>query len=152
MPVFETDGHKGQYTDRPSQKFEMGTNAAEKKVLTDKISFAAGAPLLNGDTIEGPILPANCKILDAKIKISTPAASAGILQFGHKANTSGDSLDATGLVTLADAGGQNVLERADADSDAIYKKFDSPTQLLLTCTETFDDACDIEIEVEYSNS
>lgn len=152
-PVFESDSYKGQFTDRPSAKFPVGTTAAEVKTLSDKISFTNAAPLLNGDIIEGPKIPAGAKILSAKLNIKTPGATTGIVQFGHKASEDGsEAQDATGLVPLGDAGGQNVNERDGANSGAIFKRFTSPAQLLLTCTENFDDACDIEFQIEYSNT
>ena len=152
MTILKSDNYTLQFENRPTEKFPKGETGARKRILKDKISFALATPLLNGDTIEGPMIPASCLVTDAKIKIVAGGATTGIVQFGHKANESGDALDATAFVPLADAGGQSVLERADKDSGGIYKRFGSETQLLLTCTESFDAAGVIEFEVEYTDS
>ena len=152
MTILKSDNYSGQFENRPSEKFPKGESGAPARKLIDRLSFVLATPLQNGDTIEGPMIPASTLVTDAKISIRSGGATTGIVQFGHKANASGDAADPQAFVPLADAGGQDVLERADADSDGIYKRFDSETQLLLTCTENFDAGAEIIFEVEYTDS
>lgn len=153
MTILKSLNYEGQFDNRPSEKFPKGETGAPKRLLKDSLAFVLATPLLNGDTIEGPMIPSSCLVTDAKIQILADGViTTGIVKFGHKANESGDALDDDAFVVLADAGGQDVLERADKDSAGIYKRFESETQLLLTCTESFDQGATITFEVEYTDS
>lgn len=102
------------------------TNAenSNKKVIAAKLygrqriisfEYDLETALLTGDTIEGVKLPKNCLVIDAAIKCPNMGAtgqfSLGIAQ--------DETENLTGLIPLADAGGQAVLERSGADSDLI---------------------------------
>lgn len=84
-----------------------------------------------GEIIEGLELPKLCKILDAKIQSPTMGAT-GIFSLGLR-DEDGDRLGS--LIVAADAGGQAVLERADADSTDIFKVMSKKSSLILEVTE-----------------
>ena len=124
MPTFQdkflTDGENSNV--KVPSHYEYG------KQRTISVEFTLPSELAVGDIIQGPKLPRNCIILDAKVKCLNMGAT-GIFSLGTL-----NDLD--GLVPVADAGGQNVNERDGADSELIGTYIgDDVEQLGFECIE-----------------
>ena len=151
MTIKFGDNYTKQYLNRPSEKIEKGEVAGRKRLVfeVETLDFAWQV----ADTLEGPFLPANSLVLDAKIKIDKSLGATGIFDLGHKAS-SVDALDANAFVSDADGGGQAALQKAAAANVGIFKRFAEKVQLLVTCTEVMDGAVvdgKLYFEVEYVN-
>lgn len=115
-------------TDGSNSNVKVPSHYEYGKQRTISMEFELPSELAVNDIIEGPKLPRNCIILDAKVKCPNMGAT-GIFSFGTL-----NDLD--GLVPLADAGGQKVNERDGADSDLIGTYIgDSVEQLGIECLE-----------------
>ena len=102
------------------------------KLRVMKIEFNLAAVLALGDKIFGLKLPKNALIIDAHIKLPSLGAT-GIVKMGLLK----DGVEASGsLIPVADAGGQDVLERADKDSADIGYVTGEDDYLMIECTET----------------
>ena len=138
----------------PIEKTDPSEVNARSKVIHESFSNVAGSPILNGDTIQGPLLPAGALIHDAKIKIDNGGAT-GILDLGHDAGEDYDgnaiAADSDGFVQQADAGGQSVFKRADNGSASMGLKVGKDgLSVLATCTEDFVNDVLVEWWIEYS--
>ena len=71
--------------------------------------------------------------------VSESLGTTGIFDFGWQDNGE-DALDANGLVSGADAGGQAVKAVCAASNPGLGKKFEVETQLQLTFSEASDAA------------
>jgi len=101
------------------------------KLRIMKIEFTLAAVLALGDKIYGLKLPKNALIVDAIIKLPSLGAT-GIVSMGLSKDGAEDS---DSLIPVADAGGQDVLERADKDSNDIGYITEGNDYLMIECTE-----------------
>jgi len=151
MATKYADNYTGLYITKPHEKIRMGENAGRKRLLFDIYTLAYAAQV--NDEILCGFLPAGCRVIDAKVKISKSLGATGIFSLGAKANLE-DAEDADSLIAAVDGGGQAALTGPSAASVGIHKRYESKTQIFLTCTEVMDGAVldgIISVEVEYVN-
>lgn len=101
------------------------------KLRNISFEFELDGVLAVGDKIYGVELPANSKVIDAYIK-SDDMGATGIFSLGLKDE---DGENTSGLIAVADAGGNALLERAGADSVLIGNLLEKPNQIVLEVTE-----------------
>lgn len=151
MAIVNAVNYEKAYVNKPFELIRKGEKAGRKRLLFD--SYVLASALGVGDEIFSIFIPDGSVITDAKIKIDKSLGATGIFELGTKANEL-DAEDSNSLVSAADAGGQAVLKRADLSNVGIHKRYESQTQVFLTCTEIMDgsvlDAV-ITLEVEYAN-
>lgn len=101
------------------------------KLRVMKFEFTLEAVLALGDKVFGLKLPKNGLIVDAIIKLpslgATGIVSLGLVKDGVE--------DKDSLISVADAGGQDVLERADKDSGDIGYVTGDNDYIMLECNE-----------------
>ena len=166
---YKGDNYTGQYVTVPNVKWPKGEiagkmrTAIERKTLVDAAGTAA---MDSGDTILGPIIPANSIIVDAYYRINKSLGATGIIDLGHEATTlesdgSAIALDQDGLVLgvngggAGDGGGQAFLSRCKAEATILNKRLGSDCQIYATFTEVMDNSvldAVLEIVVIYVNT
>ena len=149
MANLNGDNYKAQFVDKPSSKFPKGENAGRKRLLLEH--YTTVGVIAANDVILGPKIPASSIVVDAKVKITSALGATSTFTLGYLANGV-DSADDDAFVDGINANAGATLDRADASSAGIYKRFSEETQVALKCTGvTANSGVLIEFEVEYVN-
>lgn len=143
--------NKTKFDSSPRLKINPGQYNSVNKTIFDEYT----GPIANGDTILfGAVIPEGALIKSAKL-LSTNGGATGILDLGAQAFVDIDGNDVAasqnGLVNQADAGGQAVNKRDDANSSLIGQTVGKGgAQIVATCTEAFAVDSTIKILVDFT--
>lgn len=140
MATFYSDNFQAARITRPNDKFKAGELTGKKRVLIGKLVLPAALAI--GDTIELGDIPANSRVVGAKILINKSLGATGIISLGHGGteNIEGDSiaLNNTGICAVADAGGQAAYSVSGVGQLVVLEKLALATRVYAYVSEATD--------------
>jgi len=144
MATFYSSQFTKAYVNKPSEKIPPGEISGEVKVAIATITIA-GAQLTTADTVKMMKLPANSRIIDAKL-FAPSLGTTGIMIVGN-------STDPDCLIANADFGGQAAIATPVVGGSALGYEYESEVELIMTPTENTQDGIGktISLVVSYAN-
>lgn len=135
MATFYGDNHTAARINEPSSKVHVSDQGGRVRRMADSITLASELAL--SDIIVAGVLPANARVVDARLIFPTADGVGGQLEFGWASNGT-DSADANGLFAAAEGDfGSAAVDAKMLGSAAGKDKLFAPveTTLQFTCAE-----------------
>jgi hypothetical protein len=131
MATFYSSNFQNARISRPNDKFKAGELTGKSRYLVGRLTVPAALSI--GDTIELGDIPANSRIVSAKILINKSLGATGIISIGHGAtvdeNGNTVALANAGVCAAADAGGQAALSVSGVAQVIILNKLAQATRV-----------------------